>query len=298
MRLTAHRCSGDEQDCVSRASAPRHYNRLRAQAWRIQADWDSVDRRPGTRIGLRSINMARGKNTVMSSLNFIGGEKGGVGKSVVARALAQYFIDSNRPFVGFDTDRSHNTFSRFYADFASPVIVDSYQGLDQVVSCFDLESNESIQSSVIVDLAAQTAAPLDRWMKDSDVLPLMSELGVTVNYWHLADAGKDSVDLLGRLLRTHGERPNYIVVRNLGRGSDFTLLDQSPELAQARTQGAHVISLPELHESSMRKIDHHDLSFWSAVNVRGTETALGMLERQRVKAWLRSVYALFDDLPL
>jgi cellulose biosynthesis protein BcsQ len=29
----------------------------------------------------------------MSSLNFIGGEKGGVGKSVAARALAQYFID-------------------------------------------------------------------------------------------------------------------------------------------------------------------------------------------------------------
>lgn len=73
----------------------------------------------------------------MSSLNFIGGEKGGVGKSVVARALAQYFIDNNRDFVGFDTDRSHTTFTRFYADFASPVIVDSYEGLDQVVSSFD-----------------------------------------------------------------------------------------------------------------------------------------------------------------
>jgi len=29
----------------------------------------------------------------MGSLNFIGGEKGGVGKSVTARVLAQYFID-------------------------------------------------------------------------------------------------------------------------------------------------------------------------------------------------------------
>jgi len=33
----------------------------------------------------------------MSSLNFIGGEKGGVGKSVAARALAQYFIDRKNP---------------------------------------------------------------------------------------------------------------------------------------------------------------------------------------------------------
>ena len=32
----------------------------------------------------------------MSSLNFIGGEKGGVGKSVAARVLAQYFIDREK----------------------------------------------------------------------------------------------------------------------------------------------------------------------------------------------------------
>ena len=60
----------------------------------------------------------------MRSLNFIGGEKGGVGKSVVARALAQYYIDKGRPFTGFDTDRSHTTFARFYADYAAPVVVD------------------------------------------------------------------------------------------------------------------------------------------------------------------------------
>lgn len=61
----------------------------------------------------------------MSSLNFIGGEKGGVGKSVVARLLAQYFIDKGQPFTGYDTDRSHASFTRFYAESASPVIVDS-----------------------------------------------------------------------------------------------------------------------------------------------------------------------------
>ncbi|MCB2002424.1 MAG: mobilization protein, partial [Rhodoferax sp.] len=60
----------------------------------------------------------------MASLNFIGGEKGGVGKSVLSRLLAQYFIDRGRPFTGFDTDRSHTSFTRFYADYASPVIVD------------------------------------------------------------------------------------------------------------------------------------------------------------------------------
>ena len=39
-----------------------------------------------------------------SRIHLIGGEKGGVGKSMVARLLAQYFIDHEMPFVGFDTD--------------------------------------------------------------------------------------------------------------------------------------------------------------------------------------------------
>jgi len=130
----------------------------------------------------------------MSSLNFIGGEKGGVGKSVVARVLAQYFIDKGLPFTGFDTDRSHTSFTRFYADYASPVIVDSYEGLDQIATSFEDVPADGPSRSVIVDLAAQTAAPLARWMRDSDVLALLGEMGVAVNFWHVADAGKDSVD--------------------------------------------------------------------------------------------------------
>ena len=31
----------------------------------------------------------------MSRIHFVGGEKGGVGKSVVARLLAQYYIDES-----------------------------------------------------------------------------------------------------------------------------------------------------------------------------------------------------------
>lgn len=233
----------------------------------------------------------------MRSLNFIGGEKGGVGKSVVARLLAQYFIDKGRTFTGFDTDRSHTTFARFYSDFAAPVVVDRYEGLDTVATVFDGLADDS-RHSVIVDLAAQTAAPLARWIKDSDVLVLMAELGVSVNFWHLADAGKDSVDLLGSLVDTYGAGPNYVVVRNHGRGSDFSQLDQSDALKRVLELGGKVVNLPELHEASMRKIDRQGASFWSAINSRDGADALGLLERQRVKNWMRNNYAMLDDLPL
>ena len=235
----------------------------------------------------------------MASLNFIGGEKGGVGKSVLSRLLAQYFIDRGRPFTGFDTDRSHTSFTRFYSDFASPVIVDRYEGLDQIASTFEEVPAVGQQPSVIVDLAAQTALPLARWIKDSDLLPLLGEMGVTVNFWHLADAGKDSVDLLDRLLNTYGAGPNFIVVKNLGRGSDFSELENSAALKKALALGARVVTLGQLHETSMRKIDRQNASFWSAINNRNqNDDSLGMLERQRVKTWLKNSYAMLDTLPL
>jgi len=69
----------------------------------------------------------------MSNIHFIGGEKGGVGKSLVARVLAQYFIDTNVPFLGFDTDRSHGALLRFYGDYAAPAVLDRHDSLDPVM---------------------------------------------------------------------------------------------------------------------------------------------------------------------
>jgi hypothetical protein len=238
------------------------------------------------------------KDAMVGSLNFIGGEKGGVGKSVAARVLAQYFIDKGQSFTGYDTDRSHASFRRFYEDFASPVIVDSFDGLDRVVSAFEDAGADVTRKSVIVDLAAQTAAPLAKWIKDSDLLAVMAQLGVAVNFWHLSDGGRDSVDLLDRLINTYGAGPNYFVVRNLGRATDFSLLDASPALLKARALGAQVFDLDALHETSMRKIDGHNASFWAAVNSRTGPDSLGMLERQRVRIWLRNTYASLDRLPL
>ncbi|MDH3530768.1 MAG: mobilization protein, partial [Acidobacteriota bacterium] len=43
----------------------------------------------------------------MSAVHFIGGEKGGVGKSVISRLFAQYHVDRGKPFVILDSDLSH-----------------------------------------------------------------------------------------------------------------------------------------------------------------------------------------------
>ena len=229
----------------------------------------------------------------MAKIHFIGGEKGGVGKSLMARVLAQYLIDRGEPFIGFDTDRSHGALMRFYSGYASPVIVDRYEALDAIMEA----AVEQPERRILVDLAAQTHDPLVRWMDDSGVLNLADESGIQIHYWHVMDTGKDSVDLLRRLLDRFGTSLKYVLVRNQVRGNDFSVLEQSGQQARALGLGARIVSVKKLHESAINKIDATSSSFWTAKNGDG-QAALGLMDRQRVKMWLRDVYRDLDDVGL
>lgn len=205
---------------------------------------------------------------------------------MVSRLLAQYFIDQHLPFVGFDTDRSHGALMRFYADYASPVVVDRYEALDQIIE----SAVEQPGRRVLVDLAAQTHAPLLEWMDDSGVLDMADVSGFSLCYWHVMDAGRDSVDLLTRLLDRFGGRLRYVLVLNQLRGDDFSMLEKSGQLARAQALGATVITIKRLHEAAVQKIDESSSSFWAAKS-DGAGAGLGMMDRQRVKMWLGHAFA-------
>ena len=223
----------------------------------------------------------------MANIHLIGGEKGGVGKSLVARLVAQYFIDHSIPFLGFDSDRSHGALLRFYQGYASPVVVDQYDSLDAIVEA----ATEEPERRILVDLAAQTQQSLTNWMDESQLLGLAPELGLNIRYWHVMDTGKDSVDLLRRLLDRYEERLSYVIVQNQLRGEEFSILRQSGQLERAQGWGAEVITVKRLQEATVTKIDANSSSFWAASQSDEKSGArLGLLERQRLRNWLKSAY--------
>ncbi|WP_432696577.1 mobilization protein [Marinobacterium sp. YM272] len=226
----------------------------------------------------------------MSNVHFIGGEKGGVGKSMTARLLAQYYIDQQRPFLGFDSDASHGTFSRFYGEFASPVIVGEDDSLDGILEA----SESSPDHDLIIDLAAQTSARLGEWIEETDVFGLLDELGYKVHLWHVMDDGADSVDLLETALARYTQPElQFVVVKNLGRGSDFSELQDSEAYRTAEERGAHVFELGKLHPKLTHKVDFANASFWAAAN---NKEIANIAERQRMKVWLRNNYSQLNSL--
>ena len=189
-----------------------------------------------------------------------------------------------------DADGSHGALLRFYSDYTRPVDLSEFESADAIIGL----ATEA-DRRVIVDLPAQSDRLVAAWISEAGILDLAAESGVGVVFWHVIDDGKDALNTLDRLLARYGDKARYCIVKNLGRGRDFSLFDRSATRATADRLGAGVIELPELHAAAMQKIDRLDASFWSAVHGSTTigADAFTRMDRQRIKVWLQ---ASFDQL--
>lgn len=225
----------------------------------------------------------------MSQIYFVGGEKGGVGKSVCARALAQWCIDRNLPFAAIDCDLTQQALAQSYQEFTQIIDLSQSENADQIV-----DRALGAERRVLVDLPAQSWRALEAWLEGARVLEYAQQLGVAVTFFHVTDGGAASVRELERAIAYVGQRATHIVVKNLGRARDFVQLDESAARAQLERFGSREIMLPALDSTAMYKVERHGLSFWAAAHTSEGELALGPLERRRVEIWLERVYSDFD----
>lgn len=227
----------------------------------------------------------------MSIVHLVGGEKGGVGKSVVARVLSQYFIDRALPFVGVDADQSHGALLRYYGDYSRPTDLENFASADEI-----MDRALGADRRVLVDLPAQSARRLKRWMDASDVIPFAKDMQVAFVFWHVSDGGFDSVKELERTLDTFEDTVSYVVVKNLGRSPAFGQLDESPIVERVRASGGRVLLLPALDAETMYKIDRFGSSFWAAVHSADGDLALTPMERRRAARWLEQSYEALETV--
>jgi hypothetical protein len=227
----------------------------------------------------------------MSQIHFVGGEKGGVGKSVVARLLAQWCVDRSAPFAAVDADASHGTLLRSYGEFTQPVDLEAFTSADEIVN-----RALAAERTVVVDLPAQSGRALQRWIESADVVRFAREAGIRLTLWHVSDGTFDSIRDLERTLDRWGDAFTYVAVKNHGRAKDFTLFDESEGRRRIEQMGGRIIELPELDGVAMARIDRTGASFWSAVHDASGEHALAPLQRERARLWLGRCYDAFGSV--
>ena len=211
----------------------------------------------------------------------------------MSRLLSQYFLDRSPPDVGLDAAQSHATLSRFYQEYTRPIDLDVFESTDQV-----MEVAVAGGQHVVIDLPAQSERFLDRWIEQNGVLDMCDEMQIPFVYWYVVDDGVDSSRLLEKFLGRYGDRINFVVIRNKGCDTNFTLIDTALERLNGdsprRLQQA---TLPGLHGETMRKLDELGFSFWGAENLKNNGMPhLSLMERQRTKVWIKKAYSIFDDV--
>jgi len=222
----------------------------------------------------------------MSHIHFVGGEKGGVGKSVTARLLAQWFIDHSQSFAGIDADHSHGVLMRFYAEYTRPIDLTEPESADQI-----MDRALGAERKVLVDLPGQSIRPLHAWLTGADILQFAQEVGVGFTFWHVTDGSYASVSEIDEVIEVFGDAVRHVVVKNFGRGKDFSLFDGSDAKRRLDALQGSVVEVPELDATAMHRIDATGASFWAAGNSSDGPYTLRPLERQRVKLWLKQAYA-------
>lgn len=231
-------------------------------------------------------------NEPSSTIHLVGGEKGGVGKSLVARLLVHYLQDRGIPFHAFDADHSNGALRRFYPEVSTSIWMERHEELDRIIETAFAHRNHRI----LVDMAAQTHELLLKWMSEVEMIAMVKEAGFSVRYWHVMDTGKDSVDLLKKLFDRFEGQLQYTIVLNQVRGDHFDLFEKSGVRQRAEALQAKFVSVRHLMDHVVQKIDASNAPFLFGKNPEHDNTGLGLVDRQRVKIWLTQVCAQIDNV--
>ena len=228
----------------------------------------------------------------MPTLNLFGGEKGGVGKSFVARAAAEYHLENGLSFALFDTDRSNPDVRRIYGPTTGCRVAVFSEGKryeDTANAIF----NAALETRVLVNLAAQSFIPIRQWIEKNELLSLAEENDIQFVHWFVSDCGYDSLNLLGKTLEHFKTSMTHVLVKNFGMTDDWEPLGEDEKLqGMIADYGVKVIEFPGFMGNSDRnRIDKASLTFGQALD----HDNFGVISRQRVKSFLRDAYAAFDE---
>ena len=230
----------------------------------------------------------------------VGGEKGGVGKSMVCKTLVEYHIERDLPFTVFDTDRSNPDVWRLFQDRGCELAIfsEARRFQDAANPIF----NAALDGRVLVNLPAQVFPSMKEWFDKNEILHIAREEGIQFILVFVTDGEYDSLSLLRKLLKHFQARVRHLVVKNNGavksedERAGWSAFYEDDVLQDLITQvKANVIEFPAFHgDAELMTIDSQSLTFRKALSYKG----FGLISRQRVRNFLRQANAAFDAAAL
>jgi len=217
------------------------------------------------------------------------GEKGGVGKTTVARVIADYLRSRETPFRAFDAEGGTGQLLRFYPAETTAVDVSNAANVAPIL---DYLMDGSAKNLALVDLGARSGEDLRNWLYRGGALEEAADnrLGLTVVY--VLGGAIDSVGHLKECFAALGPDVRYVIVKNLGVASRFEVYDGSKIRAELLRAGASEIVFPPLDSTVYQSVDKASISFADFAENQGGR--FSYTERRYCRSWLRDCYTALD----
>jgi hypothetical protein len=225
----------------------------------------------------------------MPTIHLIDGEKGGVGKSFVAKTMIQYVMDRNLAYTAVETDRSNPDVANIYGDLCKlAMLSEDEKQAHKADRIFEL----ALSSPLIVSLPSQVHKSLKNWIEKNKLLEVCPEYGVKFLKWFVSNGEFDSVRLFSKSVNYFGDQIPHILVRNFGLCEEWGQIDDDPLIQESiMNHNVTVIDFPKLEHNERYLINQEQLTFGQARE----NDKLTILGKQRVKNFLTSAYAAFDS---
>ena len=219
------------------------------------------------------------------------GEKGGVGKTTVARLVADFLSARDASFRAFDAEGPAGQLLRFHPAQTSAVEVDKASAIAPVL---DFLMDGTPKRLALVDLGARSGEDLKEWLYKGGALEEAEggQLGITIVY--VVGGAVDSVGHLKECFVALGNAVEYVIVKNLGVAAKFDVYDASNIRKDLLAAGAKEITIPILDGTVYQSVDKASVAFSAFCEGQGTEA--GFTERRYCRTWLRECFAALDTV--
>lgn len=228
----------------------------------------------------------------------VGADKGGVGKTTVARAMLDYFAGKNVLTRAFDTESPRGTLKRFHPRVTE--VVDLTQVADQMKVLDTLHSSEVKVS--ILDVRAGLLSRTLKDMTDVGFFDAVENGEFKFALFHVLGPSVASLNEIDEML-PYTENAEYFVVKNHINDTNFFEWDQETynRYFKKARRSANELNIPKLNEMAYEQVEVSGVpfvTFGQNKTAKNAKADYSLVLRGYVRTWEKAIHEQFDEAGL
>ena len=227
----------------------------------------------------------------------IGADKGGVGKTTVARTLLDYFAHYRIRTRAFDTEVPRGTLKRFHPDMTD--VVDINYVPDQM-RIFDTV-NSTDATVTLIDVRAGLLSPTLSALRNIGFIEAAKKGEITFVVFHILGPSIASLDEIGETVAYLGDAKYFMVKNSINNPHFFEWEETTHASYFKRLPDAVEITVPKLVEMATEQVELASVPFASFIANKkqgGDPASYSFVLRGYVRHWLGNVCAQYDRVGL